>query len=87
VQSALERFWRGPVVGAESAVGVGYSKHDWQCDINGAHPAAMLAMTEMPAFGHFDRVEQYDQHPIETHSMYIVELLDDDRPHRRVLEC
>jgi hypothetical protein len=79
VQSVLERFWRGPIVGAESAVGVGYTKHDWQCDINGAHPAAMLAMTEIPAFGHFDRVQEYDQHPIEAHSMYIVELVHEDR--------
>jgi hypothetical protein len=65
-------------VGAENPAGTFYTEHDWQCDINAAHPAAMLTLTEVPAFGHFDEVEVYDEHPIEAHTMYIIDLQSTD---------
>jgi hypothetical protein len=66
-------------VGAENRADTSYTEHDWQCDINAAHPAAMLTLTEVPAFGHFDEVEVYDEHPIEAHTMYIIDLQSTDR--------
>jgi hypothetical protein len=48
LQAVLERFCRGPVVGAECREGPHYDAFDMQCDINAAHPAAMVAMTTVP---------------------------------------
>jgi hypothetical protein len=72
LQAVLERFCRGPVVGAECRQGTEYDAFDMQCDINAAHPAAMLAMTTVPVFGHFDEVQVYDGHAIEENNLYIV---------------
>ena len=72
LQAVLERFCRGPVVGAECREGTQYDAFDMQCDINAAHPAAMLAMTTVPVFGHFDEVQVYDGHAIEENNLYII---------------
>jgi hypothetical protein len=72
LQAVLERFCRGPVVGAECREGTQYDAFDMQCDINAAHPAAMLAMTTVPVFGHFDEVQVYDGHRIEQNNLYII---------------
>ena len=70
----LEVCWRGPIVGAEDALGTTYGPGDWQCDINGAHTAAMLDMENLPAFTHVDEVQAFDGHDIEDWSLYVVRL-------------
>eukprot|EP00953_Heterococcus_sp_UTEX-ZZ885_P007902 4743-Heterococcus_DN1.PRE.1 len=72
LQAVLERFCRGPVVGAECREGTHYDAFDVQCDINAAHPAAMLAMTAVPVFGHFDEVQVYEGQAIEENNLYII---------------
>jgi hypothetical protein len=72
LQAVLERFCRGPVVGSECREGTHYDAFDMQCDINAAHPAAMLAMTTVPVFGHFDEVQVYNGQPIEENNLYII---------------
>ncbi|CAN0599788.1 unnamed protein product, partial [Laminaria digitata] len=68
----LEVCWRGPIVGAEYASGTSYGREDWQCDINGAHTAALMNMDTVPAFGHMDEVEEFDGHEIEDWTLYII---------------
>ncbi|KAG5182759.1 hypothetical protein JKP88DRAFT_245375 [Tribonema minus] len=75
VVTLLERFGRGPIVGAENSNGTKYSPDDLQADINAAHPHAMLQMKEIPVFRFFDDVQVYDGHEVEDDNMYIVELL------------
>ncbi|CAB1116215.1 unnamed protein product [Ectocarpus sp. CCAP 1310/34] len=70
----LEVCWRGPIVGAEEVSGTSYGPEDWQCDINGAHTAALMSMEVVPVFGHVDEVEEYDDHGIEDWTLYIIEL-------------
>eukprot|EP00953_Heterococcus_sp_UTEX-ZZ885_P007851 4717-Heterococcus_DN1.PRE.1 len=72
LQAVLEGFCRGPVVGAECREGTQYDAFDMQCDINAAHPAAMLAMTTVPVFGYFDEVQVYNGQPIEENNLYII---------------
>ncbi|CAB1096640.1 unnamed protein product [Ectocarpus sp. CCAP 1310/34] len=70
----LEVCWRGPIVGAEDASGSSYGREDWQCDINGAHTAALMNMETVPVFGHMDEVEEFDGHNIEDWTLYIIKL-------------
>eukprot|EP00903_Cladosiphon_okamuranus_P014899 g13796.t1 len=70
----LEVCWRGPIVGAEDASGSCYGREDWQCDINGAHTAALMNMETVPVFGHMDEVEEFDGHNIEDWTLYIIKL-------------
>lgn len=77
LQRLFECFCRGPIVGAENPApaGTAYDAFDMQCDINAAHPAAMLLeLRTVPCFGHFDDVQVYDGHTVEPHSLYLVEL-------------
>ena len=75
LQRLLECFCRGPIVGAENSEGTAYDAFDMQCDINAAHPAAMLQeLRTVPCFGYFDDVQVCDGHAIEPHSLYLVEL-------------
>ncbi|CAM9528427.1 unnamed protein product, partial [Laminaria digitata] len=67
----LEVCWRGPIVGAEYASGTSYGREYWQCDVNGAHTAALMNMDTVPAFGHVDEVEEFDGHEIEDWTLYI----------------
>eukprot|EP00903_Cladosiphon_okamuranus_P018790 g17286.t1 len=62
--------------GAEQASGTSYGPEDWQCDINGAHTAALLSMDTVSVFAHMDGVQEYDDHEIEDSTLYVV-LLDD----------
>ncbi|CAN0325164.1 unnamed protein product, partial [Ectocarpus sp. 6 AP-2014] len=70
----LEVCWRGPIVGAEDKSGSSYGREDWQCDINGAHTAALMNMETVPVFGHMDEVEEFDGHNIEDWTLYIIKL-------------
>ncbi|CAB1113402.1 unnamed protein product [Ectocarpus sp. CCAP 1310/34] len=70
----LEVCWRGPIVGAEDASGSSYGREDWQCDINGAHTAALMNMETVPVFGHMDEVEEFDGHNIEDWTLYTIKL-------------
>eukprot|EP00903_Cladosiphon_okamuranus_P017738 g16330.t1 len=70
----LEVCWRGPIVGAEDASGSSYGREDWQCDINGAHTAALMKMETVPVFGHMDEVEEFDGHNIEDWTLHILKL-------------
>ncbi|CAN0273420.1 unnamed protein product [Pylaiella littoralis] len=70
----LEVCWRGPIVGARDASGTTYGLGDWQCDINGAHTAAMLSMGNLPVFTHMDEVQALDGHDIEDWTWYVVRL-------------
>ncbi|CAM9623129.1 unnamed protein product, partial [Hapterophycus canaliculatus] len=74
----LEICWRGPIVGAEQASGTSYGPEDWQCDINGAHTAALLSMDTVSVFAHMDEVQEYDDHEIEDLTLYVVRLDDTD---------
>ncbi|CBJ32194.1 conserved unknown protein [Ectocarpus siliculosus] len=76
----LEVCWRGPIVGAEDVSGSSYGREDWQCDINGAHTAALMNMETVPVFGHMDEVEEFDGHDIEDWTLYIIELDALDEP-------
>lgn len=40
-------------------------REDWQCDINGAHAAALMNTETVFAFGHMDEVEKSDGQHIE----------------------
>ncbi|CAM9171447.1 unnamed protein product [Sphacelaria rigidula] len=51
-------------------------REDWQCDINGAHTAALMCMDTVPVFAHMDEVQEYDDHDIEDWTLYIVRLDD-----------
>ncbi|CAB1102471.1 unnamed protein product [Ectocarpus sp. CCAP 1310/34] len=70
----LKVCWRGPIVGAEEVSGTSYGPEDWQCDINGAHTAALMSMAVVPVFGHVDEVEEYHDHDIEDWTLYKIEL-------------
>ncbi|CAB1116431.1 unnamed protein product [Ectocarpus sp. CCAP 1310/34] len=70
----LEVCWRGPIVGAEEVSGTSYGTEGWQCDINGAHTAALMSMEVVPVFGHVDEVEEYDDHDIENWTLHKIEL-------------
>ncbi|CBJ27580.1 hypothetical protein Esi_0075_0065 [Ectocarpus siliculosus] len=76
----LEVCWRGPIVGAEDVSGSSYGREDWQCDINGAHTAALMNMETVPVFGHMDEVEEFDGHDIEDWTLYIINLDALDEP-------
>eukprot|EP00903_Cladosiphon_okamuranus_P008434 g8107.t1 len=76
----LEVCWRGPIVGAEDALGTTYGQGDWQCDINGAHTAAMLDIESLPAFTHVDEVQAFDGHDIEDWTLYVVRLDEGGHP-------
>lgn len=76
----LEICWRGPIVGAEQASGTSYGPEDWQCDINGAHTAALLSMDTVSVFAHMDEVQEYDDHEIEDSTLYVVRLDDTGDP-------
>ncbi|CAB1101988.1 unnamed protein product [Ectocarpus sp. CCAP 1310/34] len=58
--SPLSRYAGGPIVGAEQASGTSYGPEDWQCDINGAHTAALLSMHTVSVFAHMDEVQEID---------------------------
>ncbi|CAB1113970.1 unnamed protein product [Ectocarpus sp. CCAP 1310/34] len=70
----LEVCWRGPIAGAEDALGTTYGPGDWQCDINGAHTAAMPSMENLPAFTHMDDGQAFDGHDIEDWTLCVVRL-------------
>eukprot|EP00903_Cladosiphon_okamuranus_P015607 g14411.t1 len=58
----------------EDALGTTYGQGDWQCDINGAHTAAMLGMENLQAFTHVDEMQAFDGHDIEDWTLFVVRL-------------
>ncbi|CAB1121518.1 unnamed protein product [Ectocarpus sp. CCAP 1310/34] len=71
----ITRIWCGASMGGlDDASGTTYGPGDWQCDINGAHTAAIRNMGNLPAFTHMDEVQAFDGRDMENWTLYVARL-------------